>query len=106
MLDLKNLTFIGIRKDTLIEYFIHSIPPSPIIVEGKIMDSISIGTKKTFYLQDAKQYKPYRQNRYSLFKGFNEIMFNIDEIIDKKSILVFALSHEYILIYEVGKLLD
>lgn len=98
--------FIGIRKDTLIEYFIHSIPPSPIIVEGKIMDSISIGTKKTFYLQDAKQYKPYRQNRYSLFKGFNEIMFNIDEIIDKKSILVFALSHEYILIYEVGKLLD
>lgn len=98
--------FIGIRKDTLIEYFMHSTPPSPIIVKGKIMDSISIGTKKTFYLQEAKQFKPYRQNRYSLFKGFNKIMFNIDEIIDEKSILVFALSHEYILIYEVGKLLE
>ena len=97
--------FIGIRKDTIIEYFMHSMPPSPIIAKGKIMDSISIGTKETFYLKDGKQFKVYRQNRYSLFKGFNKMMFNIDVIIDEKSILVFALSHEYVLIYEVGKLL-
>jgi len=97
--------FIGIRKDTIIEYFMHSIPPSPIIVKGKVMDSISIGTKKTFYLQDIKQFSVYRQNSNSLFKGFNKMMFNIDVIIDEKSILVFALSDEYVLIYEVGKLL-
>ena len=93
--------FIGIRKDTIIEYFMHSMPPSPIIVKGKVMDSISIGTKETFYLQDAKQFSVYRQNSKILFKGFNKMIFNIDE----KSILVFALSHEYVLIYEVGKLL-
>ncbi|SEI01224.1 hypothetical protein SAMN02927937_02724 [Paenimyroides aquimaris] len=97
--------FIGIRKDTIIEYFMHSMPPSPIIVKGKVMDSISIGTKETFYLQDAKQFSVYRQNSKILFKGFNKMIFNIDEIIDEKSILVFALSHEYVLIYEVGKLL-
>lgn len=82
------------------------MPPSPIIVRGKVMDSISIGTKKSFYLRDAKQFKPYRNNRYGLFKDFNKMIFNIDEIIDEKSILVFALSHEYVLIYEVGKLLE
>src|SRR5690606_5996830 len=98
--------FIGIRKDTIIEYFMHSMPPSPIIVKGKVMDSISIGTKETFYLQDAKQFSVYRQNSKILFKGFNKMIFNIDEIIDEKSILVFALSHEYVLIYEVGKLLE
>ena len=97
--------FIGQRKDTLIEYFMHSMPPAPITVEGKVLDSISIGKKETFYLQDAKQFKVYRQNRYSLFKGFNKMMFNFDVTLDKKSILVIALSHEYVLIYEVGKLL-
>ena len=95
--------FIGERKDTIIEHFLYSNPHAPFISnDGKIIDSISTGKRRNIFLLNAKEFNVVKSK---LIVNKNKMIFDIETLIDKRSVLIFSLSGVYSRIFEVGKLL-
>lgn len=96
--------YIGHRHDTISNITLSPNLHSTVFYNGTKIDSaIIVDQVPAFYLTGFKRIK--------VFSGKNdlpdskEMIFNMSEVIDDKSILVFALSSRYAEIFEVGKLL-
>ncbi len=99
--------YIGKRTDTISE-----ITLSPISCYGevtyngeKIDSTIVVGSVPAFYLSDFKKFNAYRGKENIKNSKYKEMLFDINAIIDEKSVLVFGLSSRYAEIFEIGKLL-
>lgn len=98
--------FIGERKDSIIEHFLHSNPSYPFMHEGKIIDSISTGNRNNIFLIKSHEFEVFRKNEDENSENFSELLIDIETPINNKSILIFSLSGIYSRIFEIGKLLD
>jgi len=98
--------YIGHRNDTISNTTLSPNLHGDIYFNGKKVDStIVIDTVPAFYMSDLQKFEAYRGMEYLKNSKYKEMLFEINGIIDEKSILVFGLSSRYAEIFEIGKLL-
>ncbi|WP_162147698.1 hypothetical protein [Flavobacterium limnosediminis] len=98
--------YIGHRIDTTSNITLSPNLHGAVYYNGKKVDStIVVGVVPAFYMTDIKKFQAYRGKKKLIDSDYKEMLFNIEAIIDEKSILVFGLSSRYAEIFEIGKLL-
>ena len=98
--------YIGHRNDTISNTTLSPNLHGDIYFNGRKVDStIVIDTVPAFYMSDLQRFEAYRGKEYLENSKYKEMLFEINGIIDEKSILVFGLSSRYAEIFEIGKLL-
>jgi len=98
--------YIGHRIDTISNITISPSLHGDVYYNGKKVDTtIVIDVVPAFYLSNIKKFQAYRGEKSLINSEYKEMLFNIEAIIDEKSILIFGLSSTYAEIFEIGKLL-
>jgi len=98
--------YIGHRNDTVSNITLSPSEYGDVYFGGVKVDStIVVEVVPAFYLSNIVKFKAFRGDRKLDNSDFKEILFDVDAIIDEKSILVFGLSSGYSEIFEIGKLL-
>ncbi|MFT4757869.1 MAG: hypothetical protein ACI91R_002529 [Vicingaceae bacterium] len=98
--------YIGQRNDTISSTTLSPNLHGDIYFNGQKVDStIVIETVPAFYMSDLQKFEVYRGKNNLENSKYKEMVFDINGVIDEKSILVFGLSSRYAEIFEIGKLL-
>ncbi|MCF6142395.1 hypothetical protein L1S34_13950 [Flavobacterium sp. K77] len=98
--------YIGHRNDTISNITLSPNLHGDVYYNGKKVDTtIVVDVVPAFYLSDIKKFEAYRGEKNLINSKYKEMLFNIEAIIDEKSVLVFGLSSRYAEIFEIGKLL-
>jgi len=98
--------YIGHRTDTISNITLSPNLHGDVYFNGQKVDStIVVDTVPAFYLSDFQKFEAYRGEKNMENSKYKEMLFDINAVIDEKSILVFGLSSRYAEIFEIGKLL-
>ena len=98
--------YIGHRKDTISNITLAPNLHGDIYFNGEKVDStIIVDVVPAFYMTNLQKFNAYRGEKNIKFSKYKEMLFDIETVIDEKSILVFGLSFRYAEIFEIGKLL-
>lgn len=98
--------YIGHRIDTVSYTNLSPSLHGDVFYNGvKVKSTIIIDTVPAFYLVDFKSFTAYRGDKNIKNSEFKEMHFDIESVIDERSILVFGLSSRYAEIFEIGNLL-
>lgn len=98
--------YIGQRTDTISNITLSPNLHGDVYFNDKKVDStIIVNTVPAFYLSDFKKFKAYRSEFNAENSEYKEMLFDINAVIDEKSVLIFGLSSRYAEIFEIGKML-
>ncbi|QGK74416.1 hypothetical protein [Flavobacterium sp. SLB02] len=98
--------YIGHRKDTISNITLSPNLHGDVYYNGKKVDStIVVDVVPSFYMTNIKKFVAYRSVQNLPNSSYKQMLFDIEAVIDEKSILVFGLSSRYAEIFEIGKLL-